>query len=127
MSTAEPIEIILACIASVALYQAGGALWDAWRTWRATMASGRCEAVRTLAWMKLRTAGKDVGLCLLVLILGTSSILIPAPINPNPLRVFFQSGWIVVVVWTLVNTAINSRDSDRVAEIIERERKERGQ
>ncbi len=125
VQTAEPIEILLACVASVALYRAGVELWDSFWTWRTATTERRCEAVRKLAWMKVRTAGKDVGLCLLVLVLGASSVLTDAPLNPNPLRLYFQIGWNLVVLWTLVNTAVNGRDADRVADIIEEERRGR--
>lgn len=124
--TAEPIEILLVLTAGLAF---SASVWLCWRsvpTARAAVASGRCEAVRTLAWLRVRSEALRAVVVGLVLVAGWLQVIAPPPDVPGPYRAYLQVAWVLIAGLNLVQSVWVEETIRYVIRVIERERAERG-
>lgn len=119
----EPLEILLVVIGAMTVFRSVEVLLRSYARYRHLKSDRRCEAILKLGWMKVRESGKDSIWCLMALFVGLSTSSLPPPISPNPYRFIFQVGWVLCAVITLATELRNESDANRVAEIIENERR----
>lgn len=120
--SAELIEVATALLAAVAVLVSLLMLARSWRTWRDAGVTGRCRAVRTLAWMRVRNEAFRLVIAGGTTYAGVVQVLAPAPAAPGPNRPIFQAVWLLIAFICLAKSTLNERDTRRVIATIERER-----
>lgn len=119
---AEPIEIAIVVLAGLAFCASVYLWWGSLQTARTAEAEGKCEAVRTLAWGRVRNESLRGLVVLLVLAAGYVQVTSPPPMTPGPNRLALQVTWAIIAGINLVMSVLNERMVRRVVSVIERER-----
>lgn len=120
--TAELIEVATALLAAMALVVSLVMLVRSVRTYRDAVADRRCEAVLTLAWMRVRNELFRIAIAAGVVYSGIVQAISPMPATPSHTRPIFQAIWLVIAFICLAKSVLNERDTRMVIAIIERER-----
>lgn len=121
-ATAEPIEVAILVLAALAFAASLALFGGSWRSWRDAIADRRCEAIRTLAWMRARNEMIRLAISGSVVYSGYVQTTSAAPVNPAPTRPVFQVIWLLIAFACLVQSILNHRDTRHVIDTIERER-----
>lgn len=121
----ELIEASIVVLAALACCVSALMLRRAWGTWRAAATERRCEAVRLLAWLRVRNEVFRLAISAGVTYAGLTQAMNPAPLTPSPNRAILQVIWLMIAVLCLAKSILNERDTRRVMEIVERERGEK--
>lgn len=118
--TSEPIEIVLVLCAGLAFAASSLLCWSAWQT--ASGANDKCEAVRMLAWLRVRNELIRGLIVLLVLSAGLIQVFSPPPLQASPARPWLQAVWVLIALKNLLQSVWNEISVRRVMALIERER-----
>lgn len=119
---AEPLEILIVAVAAVALLTSLRLCWQTWLTARTAADAGRCEAVRELAWLRVRNELLRAVVVACVLYSGFVQMTAPPPMAGSPYRHVLQLVWVVIAGCNLALSVGNDLTIRRVIKIIERER-----
>lgn len=122
MNNAEPIEAATVLLALLALLVSVTMLASACRTYYAAVTAGKCEAVLTLGWLRVRNEAFRVAISAGVCHAGLVNTWSPPPAVITSNRAVFQAIWLGIAFACLVQSVLNQRDNHRVVTIIERER-----